>query len=43
MDKLNTRLQAIADGYTKQGLYAGIGWRVEQTGNTIASNVPMID
>ena len=36
-ENLNTRLQAIADGYTNQGLYAGVGWQVEKAGNIIAS------
>ena len=37
MKELNSRLQAIADGYVEQDLYAGIGWRVEQAGKVIAN------
>ena len=34
---LNTRLQAIADGYTGKALYAGVGWQVEKGGEIISS------
>ena len=37
MKKVNKRLQAVADGYTGQNLYAGIGWHVEKAGKRIAS------
>ncbi len=37
MSALNARLQGIADGYVNQDLYAGVAWRVEQSGKVIAS------
>ena len=37
MDAMNNQLQAIADNYTGQDMYAGIGWRVEKAGKVIAS------
>ena len=37
MKTLKSHLQAVADGYTDQGLYAGIGWQVEKAGKLIAS------
>ncbi|MEM1154971.1 MAG: serine hydrolase domain-containing protein, partial [Pseudomonadota bacterium] len=36
MQDLNTRLQTIADSYTAENLYAGIGWQIEQAGRVIA-------
>ena len=36
MHDLNEKLQAIADSYTGKGLYAGVGWQVEQAGERIA-------
>ncbi len=37
MNKLNKQLQTVADGYTNQALYAGIGWHITQAGETIAN------
>jgi CubicO group peptidase (beta-lactamase class C family) len=37
MQDLAKKLQAIADGYTSNGLYAGVGWQVEKAGELIAS------
>jgi CubicO group peptidase (beta-lactamase class C family) len=37
MTALNSRLQDTADGYVNQDLYAGVAWRVEQSGEVIAS------
>ena len=34
---LNPRLQAIAQGYVNQELYAGVAWHVERAGEVIAS------
>ena len=37
MKQLEARMQAIADGYIEQDLYAGIAWQVERAGSLIAS------
>ena len=37
MKPVEDRLQAVADDYTGQNLYAGIAWHVEQAGKLIAS------
>ena len=37
MKPVEARLQAVADDYTGQNLYAGIAWHVEQAGKLIAS------
>ena len=36
MDKINRRLQEVADGYTQSKSCAGIAWQVEKSGETIA-------
>ena len=36
MESLNIRLQEIAEGYTNNNLYAGVGWRIEKAGKIIA-------
>ena len=36
MENLNIRLQEIAEGYTNNNLYAGVGWRIEKAGKIIA-------
>ena len=37
MKPVEAQLQAVADGYTDQNLYAGISWHVEKAGKLIAS------
>lgn len=37
MGILNARLQAVADGYINQELYAGVAWHVEHAGEIISS------
>ncbi|MEH6519364.1 MAG: serine hydrolase domain-containing protein [Halioglobus sp.] len=37
MGILNARLQAVADGYINQELYAGVAWHVEHAGKVISS------
>jgi CubicO group peptidase (beta-lactamase class C family) len=37
MKPVEARLQAIADDYTGQNLYAGIAWHVEKAGKLLAS------
>lgn len=37
MDTLNLHMQAIADNYIEQDLYAGIAWHVEKGGTVIAN------